>query len=103
MPVAVIISPTAAGDLSQVFEYIESNSPLRAPAALRELRRAIESLAEFPRKGRPRRRRRKSDPEVRVVLVSSFKVYYRVTHDQVDILRVWHAARRPPSVRDLHG
>jgi toxin ParE1/3/4 len=90
----LIWNKKAQKDLEEIFSYISRDD---AAAALRIVRRiydAAETLAENPfigREGLVPGTREFSIPKLPYLLP------YRVKHDAVRILRVYHGARMPPS------
>lgn len=88
----VIWAPQALADVSRITAYIAAENPVAATRVARELLLAGDSLAMFPRRGRPSL----ALPGRReLVVVRPYVIVYRVLHDgeTVDILRVWHAAQ----------
>jgi plasmid stabilization system protein ParE len=57
----------------------------------------IDLLSSFPHLGSPVIHR----PGVRKLLHSPVRVYYRIRNDRklIEVLHLWHAARRNPEVR----
>ena len=87
----------ALDDLAGIVRYIADDA---ADAAISVGDRIVDHVAilqEFPEIG-PIYRRKKSG-DVRQILSSPFKIYYRIRKDRpcVEILHVWHAARLNPS------
>jgi plasmid stabilization system protein ParE len=78
------------GDVARIAAYIASENPVAAERVARELLVAGDSLAVFPRRGRPT-----SFPGRRELsAVRPYVVVYRILPGEVvDILRIWHAAR----------
>jgi toxin ParE1/3/4 len=71
--------------------YIKQFNPPAALMVAAALIEARNSLAEFPRRGRPVHG---SDAR-ELVTVYPYVIRYRIVGDTVRILRVRHAARRP--------
>jgi len=57
---------------------------------------ATEQLAMFPFSGRvvPDR----IDSTVRELIVQSYRLVYRASEDLVELIAIWHGARRPPEI-----
>lgn len=88
----VVWSRPALADVARLTDYIAAENPIAAARVARELLIAGDSLAVFPRRGRPA-----SLPGCReLVAIRPYIIVYRVTGDDVDILRVWHAAQDRP-------
>jgi toxin ParE1/3/4 len=84
---------TALSDLEAIQDYLLERNP---PAALRlvsELRQAALSPIEHPHRGRPGR-----VPGTRELVVSgtTYLIPYRVRGQVIEILRVFHGARKWP-------
>jgi toxin ParE1/3/4 len=83
----------ALSDLEAIQDYLLERNP---PAALRlvsELREAAARLVEHPKRGRPGR-----VPDTRELVVSGtmYVIPYRVRGSVIEILRVFHGARKWP-------
>ena len=82
----------ARADLDEALEYLER----QAPAAARSLQSVIERqtglLAQFPYMAPET-----DEPNVRELTLSRhpYKIYYEVAEDEVRILHLRHARRRP--------
>ena len=83
--------PEALDDLKRLHEFIEPHSPNAAINAVNTLIEAVETLPEFPEKGRP------WDAELgfRELPVKfgarGYVIRYRLFEDQIIIVRVWHS------------
>ncbi len=88
---------TSVRDLTSICDYIQDHD---APAAARRValavHRAVTSLTEFPRKGRPGRK-----PNTREMTIPSlpYLVVYRIRDETVEICRILHGAQQWPSDR----
>jgi toxin ParE1/3/4 len=92
--VAPIWSPQAIDDLLALRAYIEQDNPAAAQRiVLHILRNVDQLLANNPRMGRPGR-----VPETRELVIPNtpFIVPYRIVEGTIQVLRVFHAARRWP-------
>ena len=89
----VLFAPQARQDLDGIFDYILEESPDLAAVVLNRINEAILSLTEMPHLGRPGR-----VPGTRELVVqrTPFIVPYQITGQTVEILRVYHGARRWP-------
>ncbi|HKU95830.1 MAG TPA: type II toxin-antitoxin system RelE/ParE family toxin [Vineibacter sp.] len=81
----------AAASLNAELALIEKENPAAAVSLSHRIRRAADSLADFPLMGR-----RGLLPGTRELIVTGYIVQYRVVGRRVEILRVWHGRRRPP-------
>lgn len=86
----VVWRTRALADVARIARYLATENPIAARRVARELLLAGDSLAIFPRRGRPGSR-----PGTReLVAVSPYVLVYRIAGaDAVTILRVWHAAQ----------
>ena len=84
----------ALNNLDGLAEYIACDNPGAADRTVAAIRSAIENLDRFPSSGRPGR-----ISGIRELVVSGtpYIVPYRVRGDVVQLIRVFHAARKWPS------
>lgn len=86
-------SPTAAEDLSRIFEYIRQENPSAAERVVRTIFESAGSLASFPNRGKTGR----VEGTRELPLPSlPFVVVYRVLERAVEIANVIHGAQRWP-------
>lgn len=85
----LVWSATATRELAKVAEYIGPRNPSAATKVETRLRKAVEHLQQFPRAGRIGRK-----PGTREIIITEYPyvIRYRLTLDQVQILRIFHAA-----------
>jgi toxin ParE1/3/4 len=83
----------ALADVTEVYRYIAADNPKAAARVVQRLQAAVRLLAEMPHRGRPGRW---SGTRELVVPRTPYIVPYRVQGDLVEILRVFHSARRWP-------
>lgn len=84
---------TALRNLEHEAAYIANDDPMAAARAVDRVRRAIDHLSDHPEIGRPGRVAGTRELEV---AGTPYVIPYRVRHDQIEILRVFHGARRWP-------
>ena len=90
----LIWSPEALQDLREVHAYITKVSPASAKKVVERIVSVVASqLAENPNIGRPGR---VTNTRELVISGTPFVVPYRTGSGQIDILRVYHAARLWP-------
>jgi toxin ParE1/3/4 len=94
----IVWSRTAERDLRSLVRYISKDSPQRAEAFGYRIIAQVEMLCEHPHLGREVPEF--SQPELREVIVSPYRVVYKVNAEMllIEILRVWHAARDTPQI-----
>ena len=95
----IVWSPRALADINEACEFIAQDAPPRADDFAEHVFRVAARLDLFPRSGRivPEI----GDQDIREVIVQSHRVMYRVESNGVQILRVWHGARRVIGVLDV--
>jgi toxin ParE1/3/4 len=81
-------------NLIAVSEYISQDNPDAAAKTVAAIVRAVEALEHFPALGRPGRI---SGTRELVVSGTPYIVPYRVRGDVVQLIRIFHAARKWPS------
>ena len=81
-------------NLDALAEYISRDNPAAAERTVAAIRTAVEGLQRFPSSGRPGRI---SGTRELVVSGTPYIVPYRVRDDVVQLIRVFHAARKWPS------
>ena len=82
----------AQGDLDTIFSYLDERSPAAARSVKTLIERRVMSLADFPQMGSDT-----EEPGIRELTIVRYpyKVYYEVEHDEVWIIHVRDARRRP--------
>jgi len=82
----------ALADLEDIHRFLAQRSPGGARHVLAAIHAAIDAVAEHPESSP-----RTSDPTIRVKVVGrySYKVFYSITEDAIEIVHIRHAARRP--------
>ncbi len=81
----------ALANLEQEADYIGETDPAAAARVLARLREAVQRLADHPESGRPGR-----ILGTRELVVSGlpYVIPYRVSGNQVQILRIFHTSRK---------
>jgi toxin ParE1/3/4 len=86
-----IYSPEAEGDLIEAWIYIaEDKDPETADRVLASVFYKCNALLKQPESGR---RREELSPRLRSIPQGSYIVFYRIAENQIEIVRVLHAAR----------
>jgi toxin ParE1/3/4 len=80
--------------LDGIYRYIAEDSPLYASRTLDNLTRRADHLIDHPRVGRivPKY----DNPNLRELIVGSYRIIYRITSDLIEILAVFHGAQQLP-------
>lgn len=99
MAFGLIWSPSARLDLKDIAQFIAEDNPTAADRFIRGLFQVVERLADFPKSGRivPEF----SDPDIREIIRKPCRIVYRIDRRKrnVEIIRIWHAARGIPLIR----
>ena len=84
----------ALKNLEAEAEYIARDDPKAAASVIEKIRDAVMNLEQHPALGRPGR-----VPDTRELIVSGtpYIVPYRVKGKRIEVLRVFHSARRWPT------
>jgi toxin ParE1/3/4 len=85
-------TPRAFADREEIFAYVEKLSPNGAEAVKRDIVRAIRRLEYFPQSAPAT-----DEPGIHELIVPRrpYKVYYRIENDEVWIIHIRDARRRP--------
>ena len=85
---------SALADLEAIQDYLIEKNPPAAYRLVGRIRNAVARLLEMPNRGRPGR----WPGTLELVIPGTpYIVPYRVRGDAIEILRVWHGARRWPA------
>lgn len=86
--------PIAEKDLSDIIEYITLDSPQSALKLLEEIDESISKLEDFPFMGINIKDTRLQRFNYRIIVVSSYLVFYVVKDEYVEIRRILHGKRK---------
>ena len=83
--------PRAVRDLQEIRAFIAVDKPGAAARVAEEIKTSVRRLSDFPLMGRQTR-----EPNLRILTITRtpYVVYYHVLSDVVEILAVFHGARR---------
>ena len=87
----VFWTPQAVADLEAIRHFIARDSPRYGELVAAAIRRTVRRLRTFPRSGRVVEEL--TDPNIREVIVGSYRVVYYLRQDRVEILTVFHGAQ----------
>lgn len=90
----LIWSPDALAHLEAIMNRIGEDSPAAVRKWLRQVKEVGKRIRTFPRAGRISPDY--DDDMVREVLHGSYRIIYVIGPHQIEVLSVWHGARRPP-------
>ena len=94
-----ILTPRAEQDVSDIWEYIASDSLVAADRVVAALEKAMFNLAAAP--GIGHLREELADRRHRFFLVYSYLIVYRFDTTPLQVIRVLHAARDMQSILGL--
>jgi toxin ParE1/3/4 len=83
-------TPAAAADLQHLSDYLKDHHPHYQEPTLRKVFAAVQSLKEWPHRGRPGR-----EEGTRELLFPPlpYIAVYRVRGDSIEVLRIYHGAQ----------
>lgn len=86
-------TPAAASDLQHVSDYLAEHHPQYRHPTLRKVYAAIQSLKEWPYRGRAGR-----EEGTRELILSPlpYVAIYRVNDQSIEVLRIYHAGQDRP-------
>jgi len=85
-------TPRAFADREAIFDYLEKRSPQGARVVKQAIENSIRRLEQFPYSAPLTD---ESGAHELIVPRRPYKVYYRIVGDEVWIVHIRHAARRP--------
>lgn len=91
----VFVRHDAELDAFSYFQYLHERNPDAAMRFLAAIDQTVEGLAEQPMKGRLRRFRGRDLRNIRSWRVDEFEnylIFYRVTDERIEVLRIKHGA-----------
>jgi toxin ParE1/3/4 len=85
-------TPRAFSDLEDIRIYIDQHNPVAARRVVTVIEKIVSRLGDFPESGQ-----RSDELDVRVIFTTRYpyRIYYRVVSDEIFVLHIRHAARRP--------
>ena len=91
---SVVWSPQAVRDVESIRAFIAQDSPAYAELMARRIVAAAERLQSFPESGRlvPERQ----DPAIREVILSPFRIVYRLRGGVAEIVTVFRGSKEFP-------
>jgi plasmid stabilization system protein ParE len=92
---SVFVSDAAHQDLRDIVEFISKDNPSHAQHWLDQTLEALESPSIFPGRCPSAPEQSLFSGEMRHLILSPYRVIFRIDALTVTILRVRHAARRP--------
>lgn len=89
----IVVAPQAAEDLREAYEFISRDNPNAAGRVLAHIVELIGMLASESVMGRDVQL--KDGRLVKTWPVPPYRIYYRVRGQELEVIRVYHQARRP--------
>jgi len=86
-------TPLAISHLHSAYDYVAQDNVAAADSLLDRIFTVVEKLAQFPQIGR---QGRVEGTRELVIAGTAFVVAYRIRRGQIDILAVFHGARKWP-------
>lgn len=80
--------------LTNIYEYIATNSPFYAKRMVDEITGRSEQIADQPLSGR--KVPEYDDPDIRELIEAPYRIIYRIKTNQIDVLAVIHGAQQLP-------
>jgi toxin ParE1/3/4 len=84
------IRPLAEADLLDIWDFIAEDSEAKADRFLDVLNQKLQAIAQMPGMGR---RREELAPGLRSFPVRNYSLFYQITEDGIDVVRVIHGSR----------
>jgi toxin ParE1/3/4 len=98
------VLPSALADIRQQRDYLLEESPAAAHRFVSAVNEAVEGLPAFPFSGAPQEHRGAAFEGIRAKAVPGFPahyVFYRVTDETIEVLRILHTARDPEGLFEV--
>lgn len=95
------ITPVAARDLQEIYQFLASESIETAEQTINTILSSIRRIEEFPESAPLLRARFKRRDNMRFLRAGSYLVFYRVIDDAVAIYRVLHGRRKYLNLLDI--
>ena len=89
----IVVAPAAAQDLREAYEHIAKDNPSAADQVLARLVEIIGLLASRVFEGRTVTLR--NGRQVQTWPVPPYRLYYRMSDEMLEVVRVYHQARQP--------
>lgn len=90
MSLKIIRSGSSLDDLVAIWDYLAKHSVGSADKVVARINDRIHQLADFPKSGEAQPQ---FGNQCRRVIVGNYLVFYDLYSDQIEVLRVLHAAR----------
>ena len=91
----LLLSTSARSELINIRKYVATENKQAANRIIREIKARFETLVKFPELGRRRDELKKG---MRSFAIKNYVVFYFVTENSVEIVRVLHGAQDIDSI-----
>ncbi len=85
-----ILAPSAIADLKEISDYFLQKNVEAGEQLFQKFNKRFESLTRFPKLGKPYP---KLNPEIRGLLEQNYIIFYRISSESVEIVRIVDARR----------
>lgn len=89
----IVVAPQAAEDLREAYDFIAEDNPIAAGRVLARIVEMIGMLASESFAGQEVQL--KDGRRVKTWPVPPYRIYYRVHGQELEVIRIYHQARRP--------
>jgi toxin ParE1/3/4 len=89
-----VVSPDARTDLDEIWQFIAEDNVNAADRMMRALRDRFKALVEQPMIGEARP---DLAPGIRHSVVGRYLIFYRLSGDEIEVVRVLHGSRDLPA------
>ena len=89
----VVWKKQAENELGAIYDYIFEDSPQNADRVILKIKELVSDLPDFPL--RYPKEPQANDPNVRYILIWSYKIVYAVESETILILRIFHTKQHP--------
>ena len=86
--------PIAERDLVEIIEYIQKDNPSAALELLDQIDETVSKLESFPFMGQVPKDRRLQSLNYRMLIVSSYLIFYIIKDNIIEIRRILHGKRK---------
>ena len=90
----IVYLPVAERDLSEIFKYINRDSPSAALSLLDKIDENISRLADFPLLGKTPQDNRLQKLGYKMLIINDYFVFYVLKQKTVEIRRILHGKRK---------
>lgn len=97
----IVWAPSAVVDLDEIVSYIARDSHVYASRVAQRILQAVERLELLPQVGRAIPEM--NDPSIRDLIVYRYRIIYRLTPNQIQVVRILHGMRDVEQILERDG